>query len=547
MRKKIKNAKVINCHFFVSLMLVVVINFLFLSKAHSQNDVIDSLVPIVSFLLSEESQCPSIDSGITVSGQSITGQSDIDNLVGVTRIDGNLDLININVVDDVLDFSPLDSLVEITGDLNFNETNLVNISGFNCLNTVGQNFAFGPTNGFLINNGNFNLNSISGFQMLESVGGDFNIALNLSLTIIPEFESLQSIGGRFTIDQNLSLNRIPEFTSLQNIGTDFTIAENDITSASGFPLLESVGQNFFIFGNQRVTSISQFPSLESISGEFFIFNNSSLTSVSGFPELEQINGSFVFQNNSDNVELDGFMSLSDVGGDINLDDGVSVDCSGQNATSILCQNITEPPLECPVVTSETTFSGFGGVEINNQSDVDQFIGITRIEAVLNFGFGPEDTNIDFSPFDSLVEATGNFNMRISGPIDLVGFNCLRMVGGNFNIDSPDAVERISGFNSLESIGNQFAINNSPNLISVDGFESLETIGTFLQISGNSSLTSISGFESLISTNQFFQIGNNANLNSISGFNSFVSGGTFVQFDSNIVECNAENQESLLCQ
>lgn len=204
-------------------------------------------------------------------------------------------------------------------------------------------------------------------------------------------------------------------------------------------------------------------------------------------------------------------------------------------------------LDCPVVTSETTLSGVGGVEINNQSDVDEFIGITRIEAVLNFGFGPDDTDIDLSPFDSLVEATGNFNMRGSGPVNLVGFDCLRTIGGNFNIDGPSATEIISGFSSLESIGNQFAISNSASLISVNGFSSLETIGTFFQVAGNSNLTSISGFESLISTNQFFQIDRNVNLTSVSGFNSLVSGGTFVQFDPSIVECNSSNQASLLCQ
>ena len=252
------------------------------------------------------------------------------------------------------------------------------------------------------------------------------------------------------------------------------------------------------------------------------------------------------------------------------------------------------PIDCPVVTTETTLTA-GGFAINNQSDVDQFIGITRVEGVLDFGFGPESTGIDLSPFDSLVEATGNFNMRQSGPVNLIGFNCLRSVGGNFNIDSPSAVERIAGFNSLESIGNQFSISGSSNLVSVDGFESLETVGTFFQIirsdnltsipsfnsltsisqrfviESNASLTSVagfesletigtffqiaqnnnlinvSGFESLVSTNSFFQINNNPNLETISGFNSFVSGGNFVGFDRNIVECNSSNQASLLCQ
>jgi len=166
------------------------------------------------------------------------------------------------------------------------------------------------------------------------------------------------------------------------------------------------------------------------------------------------------------------------------------------------------PIDCPVVTSETTLSA-GGFAINNQSDVDQFIGITRVEGVLDFGFGSENTDIDLSPFDSLVEASGNFNMRQSGPVNLVGFNCLRTVGGNFNIDSPSAVERISGFNSLESIGNQFSISGSSNLISVDGFESLETIGTFFQIIRSDNLTSIPSFNSLESVNDRFVIESNA--------------------------------------
>ena len=261
-------------------MLVSVATMLMPSQvmAQQQNPNVAALPPIISFLLSDDDQCPvvSLETTQFINNTLITTQAELNALQGVTRIEGDLEF---STLDASLDFSPLDSLVELTGNLNFVTPSITTISGFGCLSTVGLNLDIFSNDA---------LTSILGFNSLTSIGGFLSINSNDALTSIPEFNSLTSIGDFLGITSNNALTSIPEFNSLTSIGGDLNINTSDaLTSILGFNSLTSIGDDLEILSNNALTSIEGFGILKSedVGGIIQINNNGDLDCTNPAPNF----------------------------------------------------------------------------------------------------------------------------------------------------------------------------------------------------------------------------------------------------------------------
>ena len=243
-----------------------------------------ALPPIISLLLSEdglpddEFQCPSVTPETTIIGsQTITSQAQLDALEGITRIDGG---ISIDPPVTSLDFSPLDSLVELTGGIALFPSDLISIDGFNCLTDVGFSFLF-----FF----NSNLESISGFNSLTSIARDLTIFDNPSLTSISGFSALTSIGEDLSISANEVLISIPEFPALTSVRGDVLIGSNSLLPRiSGFNSLTTGRLRIFL--NSNLTSISGLNLLP--SSRITIDENQSFDCSNPTPSFVPISRSF---------------------------------------------------------------------------------------------------------------------------------------------------------------------------------------------------------------------------------------------------------------
>ena len=117
-----------------------------------------NLTSVISLLLFDS--CPVVTAATTVMGdKTISAQSDLNDLQGTTRIYGGLRFVN---PPSTLDFTPLDSLVEVTGNIIIRNTALTSISGFDCLKSIS---------GFLSIFDNDALTSLTGFSALTSISG----------------------------------------------------------------------------------------------------------------------------------------------------------------------------------------------------------------------------------------------------------------------------------------------------------------------------------------------------------------------------------------
>ena len=135
----------------------------------------------------------------------ILDQDDVNELEGIIQIVGEL-VFNTSLLTGELDLSPLNSLVDVTGQISLTTSN-AKISGFRCLSSVG---------GDLNIQNNQNLISIDGFQSLESIGQSLSIQSNASLDGLGSLASLSrsDVNGNIIITNNTSFdcaNPLPEF------------------------------------------------------------------------------------------------------------------------------------------------------------------------------------------------------------------------------------------------------------------------------------------------------------------------------------------------
>lgn len=153
----------------------------------------------------------------------VSTQSQINALSDVHTVDGDL-IIGSVFGSGSYDLTPLETLVEITGDLRFN--NFVEqdkVEGFDCLEKVGGVLSiFSET-----------VTSIEGFNKLNRIDGDGDFALLIinsdKLESIKGFNSLISTGDDVSFFNNEILKSIDGFLNLSvdNVAGDISVSFND--------------------------------------------------------------------------------------------------------------------------------------------------------------------------------------------------------------------------------------------------------------------------------------------------------------------------------
>ena len=249
-----------------------------ITSVQAQTRDTDALPPIIFLLLDDSNECPTVTPSTTFGNGgfiTITNQADLNALDGATRIEGSLEF---NTPLTNLDFSPLDSLAEVSGDVDFDFSGLESISGFDCLESV---------NNFFIAE-NSALTSIEGFSALTTIEASFDISLNDALTSIPEFSELTTVADVFLIEENIQLASIEGFSALITVGSNFDILFNDaFTSINGFNALITVNGDFFIEDNATLASIGGFNNLTStgVNGSIDINENTALDCTNPAPNF----------------------------------------------------------------------------------------------------------------------------------------------------------------------------------------------------------------------------------------------------------------------
>jgi hypothetical protein len=463
--------------------------------------------------------CSCLPEGITFTNQAQIDSFQI-NYPGCNVIEGSVIIHGYEFIN----FSGMNGLTEIQGNLEIRLCNLSNLQGLENLSQIGGNLIIqkqseGAPIGFV---------NLSGLDNLEYIGGDMVIS-RTTLESMEGLGSLSIVGGDFTIGGS---------------GSFFPPGNPFLTSLSGMSQLETIGGNFFIGSNQQLTNLSGLENLASVGGGLSCFYNSSLVNLSGLENLNYIGGHLGLVVNDSLINLAGLEnvsfieSVSIIGNEnlaciseldpYNCDSISSIAIIGNTALSIceaqwLCEYLASPSGSVDIYNNAEGCS--------NPAETANNCGITL--SCLPYGnyhcFSQDDVDNFQINYPGCTELAGDFfrihgNSSSSGSniANLEGLSDIISVGGSFLIEYNPLLTSLSGLDNLSEVGGYLRIYDNEYLNSLASLTNLTYIGDYLMIGGNDALLNLSGLEGLSELNGALYISGNESLESISsliGINS----------------------------
>ncbi len=253
-------------------------------------------------------------------------------------------------IEESADMQLLSRYTEVTGSLSITDNNIENLSGLECLTSVGGSLQI-ENNASLLNltglenltsiggdlsiYRNFYLTNLSGLKNLPSVGGSLYIGGDNSLTGLSGLDNLTSIGGDLVIEWNRALTSLVSLENLKTVGGYMWIGVNDsLTSLSGLEKT-TVGGCVSIGANPALTSLSHLENITSVAGDLTIRFN-ALRNLSGLENLKSVTGDLIIEGNYSLESLSGIENLTSVGGSLSIGDtNALTNLSGiENLTSV---------------------------------------------------------------------------------------------------------------------------------------------------------------------------------------------------------------------
>ncbi|MFN0217159.1 MAG: T9SS type A sorting domain-containing protein [Saprospiraceae bacterium] len=420
--------------------------------------------------------CTVIPGDVTIKG---TGITDLNGLLGLTSVGGNL-RIDSNIV-------------------------LSSLLGLDSLKTVGGDFTIIQ---------NYNLLNLSGLENLTFVNGEFAIIFSGGLTALTNFNKLRSLGKHLTVFGNAALSSLNGLDSIRSVAGDINLWKNDgLNDFTGLNQLDSISGSLSIGGNAGLNNLNGFDKLRFIGGTLFIGDffgdfNSSLTSLSGLENLKTISGGLHIFSNPLLSDLSSLDALSTISSLQIFSNPLLSDLSGLDSINTVAGDIT-----ITENASMTSLSGLenivdigGTLKISANPILPDLLGLDALQSIGSLEISSNPLLQGLSGLDTL-KSVGSFLLISGNPLlqDLSGLDALKVVGDCIMIKDNENLLTLNGVNSLDSIigenvlgGVPFSFRglwvlNNPNLANLQGLENVGFIRDIL-ILNNPALSDLSAFD-----------------------------------------------------
>ncbi len=501
-----------------------------------------------------------LEEKVAVNGMTIRNQSDLEFFGGYTRVDGNLTIVNtdlvsldglecLHYVDDQLriydnrklkdldglenlgyvhsmrissngvlsSMAPLKKLTRIDGDYNiFNNRSLKNLAGLENITQVDGTLRV--SDNFLLEN----VDALSGFSV---IGGDLELSRNENLENVDGLKNLKSVGGELKLSVTLSDLRF--LTNLRHVGVLSVEDCDQLVNLSGLECLETLGGLLIANNDSLITfdglpsfeilpkylSIDLNPMLENIEvlsslvevGWLSIGRNASLTNLCGLRNLVSANhfgywGNSTIQNFNDLVSLQYLEDLSIVGSNLSSLEGL------ENVSSVRQVYIGTNGNLVSLQGFPSMVESGGFVEIERNANL---VNLSGMESVKSLEELVVEYNDGLQNFEGLSGLKYVRNARISRNASLQNFSGLESLesAGRFEIDGNDSLSSLVGLGSVSHFEG-LHIYVTLSLESLSALESLERVGV-LNVWGT--LISDLGLDALSTVDYDFMIQSNSNL------------------------------------
>lgn len=425
----------------------------------------------VKYTFSTLSVCPS---GPVV----LLSQADVDNFGATypncTEIEQNVYISG--YPNGVTDISPLQHIVSIGGELEFNSTNLVNLDALSNLTHVGGRIR-------IISN--YHLVDISGLSNITPY--ELSIVSNPSLATcnLENFCTFLS-GNGFRNIQGNKADCFTEQTVLatcepmvpQNCEGDVVLDSQMAVDAFGINNQDCthISGNLTIFGI-GITNLSPLNNITSVGGNLMI-RNTRLYNLTGLGAVNTIGGELMFESNTYLQDVTALSSLNSVGG----------------------FSIYQNPLLGSITAFESITSVSGTLAISENNSLASLQGLHNITNVGEYLMVVDNnllTNLD--PLSNV--ASVGKALYVSGNPSLTtidGLSAITSVGDGIVIRNNDALQNLNGLSQVVNFAGTIDITENTQLNDISALENIDyTSISDLRIIGNAQL-SVCNLENLCS-------------------------------------------------
>ena len=254
------------------------------------SDIID-LTPLKSLVI--------IESSLSVIGTSLKNLKGLDNveIIGAKNASG-ISYIQRNPL--LEDLSGLENVKMITCYFGlWDNESLTSLKGLDNLHILYWDFDIGSCS---------NLQSLNGLENLTYVGGDINIHNNPLLNDLKAFQNVETSGRMdLRMSGNISLTNLDGFEKINKINTLSLKNNPNLRNINSLKNLDSL-YSLDLDNNEKLSDLSAMNNLKSIH-YLTIQNCSSITDLTGFSNLERIEELLTISYNSNLKELKGLEKL----------------------------------------------------------------------------------------------------------------------------------------------------------------------------------------------------------------------------------------------
>lgn len=415
-----------------------------------------------------------INSGTEFVGSvRLSSQQEIDGFGsnGYTSV-GDIYIYQGNGTDRITDFSALNSIKEIKGQLVVNRVNCREVTFAN-LERLGKLIFHAPY--------------VTKLKMpqLKSVADDFIVGL-ITVGSLPEphsdfseidLSSLEYVGGSLEFNYLTKTASLESLSKLTHIGKNFNLIGGGFKSLKGIEKIKFIGGNMEIFAKE--SSLDGF-NIEEIKGSFVISNLESASSLKSLQSLRKVGGNLSIGNNFNVQTLEGLENI-----DVN-----SLTIENFQGLTTLAGIPAKPEMASIVLTN-----------LPKVASLSALSSVTKVTTKLSFvGF---NLITDLSGLNNLVEV-GEL-MFVNNP-QLSSFNGLSTtvkITGYLEVTNCAKISNLNGLTWLTNVGG-LRLRGLPMLTNLNGLENLTTVtkgGIFIET--NALLTDISALSNLKSIS-FYQ-------------------------------------------
>jgi hypothetical protein len=240
---------------------------------------------------------------------NIDGLLSLDEAFGIVRIDQNPGLVDAG---GLANLQTVGSGLSLWGNANLQTMSLAS------LDTVG---------GFL-RVGFCGLGSIPPTPV-QTIGDDLLVFNNTGLVDVTGFTNLQSVGGNLYMRENPALETV-EFPALTQVFGRVQFIDNDaLITLAGLSSVQ-LAQAVNLRENDALVNVSGLSGLTEVPGMFKIVDNAILLNLTGINQLTQVGGEFELRGNPNLQNIVGLQALDVVGGNMKITDNTTLPtCTAQ--------------------------------------------------------------------------------------------------------------------------------------------------------------------------------------------------------------------------